>query len=99
MQWILKKILGTKNQRDIKKLKPLVDRINALEVEYQTLSDDDLKAKTAQFKARVQAGETLDDILCEAFATVKNACRRLVGTTVNVCGHDLVWDMVPFDVQ
>jgi len=99
MQWILKTILGTKNQRDIKKLKPLVDRINALELEYQALGEDQLKAKTAQFKARVKAGETLDDILCEAFATVKNACRRLVGTTVNVCGHDLAWDMVPFDVQ
>jgi len=99
MQWILKKILGTKNQRDIKKLKPLVNRINALEIEYQALDDEALRAKTGAFKARVKAGETLDDILCEAFATVKNACRRLCGTTVNVCGHDLAWDMVPFDVQ
>lgn len=99
MQWILKKILGTKNQRDIKKLKPLVDRINALEIEYQALSDEALKAKTPEFKARFQAGETLDDLLCEAFATVKNACRRLVGSTLNVCGHDQIWDMVPFDVQ
>jgi preprotein translocase subunit SecA len=99
MQWILKKVLGTKNQRDIRKLKPIVDRINALEIEYQALSDEALRAKTDAFKARVKAGETLDDILCEAFATVKNACRRLCGTVVNVCGHELAWDMVPFDVQ
>ena len=99
MQWLLKKVLGTKNQRDIKKLKPLVDRINILEAEYQSLSEAALKAKTDAFKARFKAGETLDDLLCEAFAAVKNACRRLVGTTVNVCGHDQVWDMIPFDVQ
>ncbi len=99
MQWILRKMLGTKNQRDIRKLSPLVERMNALELEYQALSDEALKAKTAEFKARVAAGETLDDVLCEAFAAVKNACRRLCGTTVSVCGHEQVWDMVPFDVQ
>lgn len=99
MQWILRKVLGTKNQRDIKRLRPLIHQINALEVEYQQLSEEALKAKTEAFKQRIQQGESLDDILCEAFATVKNACRRLCGTTVNVCGHDLVWDMIPFDVQ
>ena len=96
---VLKKIFGSKNERDIKRMLPLVARINQLEVEYQKLSDDRLKAKTAEFKERLTKGETLDDILPEAFATVKNACRRLCGTTVHVCGHDLEWDMVPFDVQ
>jgi preprotein translocase subunit SecA len=96
---VLKKIFGSKNERDIKKMQPLVQRINALEEEYQKLSDDQLKAKTAGFKERLAKGETLDDILSEAFAAVKNACRRLCGTTVHVCGHDLAWDMVPFDVQ
>ena len=96
---ILKKIFGSKNERDIKKMMPLVQKINALEIEYQKLSDDQLKAKTAEFKARLAKGETLDGILPEAFATVKNACRRLCGTSVHVSGHDLVWDMVPFDVQ
>ncbi|MDK2858506.1 MAG: preprotein translocase subunit SecA [Verrucomicrobiota bacterium] len=96
---VLKKIFGSKNERDIKKMMPLVARINALEEEYQKLSDDQLKAKTAEFKERLVQGETLDDLLCEAFATVKNACRRLCGTTVHVSGHDLEWDMVPFDVQ
>ena len=99
MQWLLKKIMGTKNQRDINKLNPLVERINELEVEYQALSEDQLKAKTDEFRKRIQNGETVDDIMCEAFATVKNACRRLMGTTVDVCGHDLVWEMIPFDVQ
>ena len=99
MQWIVKKIFGTKNQRDIKKLQPLVDRINQLEIEYQALSEEQLKAKTEEFRARLKNGETVDDIMCEAFATVKNACRRLVGTTAHVCGHDLPWEMVPFDVQ
>ncbi|MBT3191629.1 MAG: preprotein translocase subunit SecA [Verrucomicrobia bacterium] len=99
MQWILKKFVGTKNQRDVKKLHPLVDRINALEVEYQALSDDQLKGKTQEFRDRLAKGETVDDLMCEAFATVKNACRRLVGTTVDVCGHELPWEMVPFDTQ
>ena len=96
---IIKAIFGTKAQRDVKKLRPLVDRINQLEIEYQKLTDDELKAKTPEFKARLAAGETLDDILCEAFAAVKNACRRLCGTPREVCGHELTWNMIPFDVQ
>ena len=96
---ILKSIFGSKSGRDVKKLRPLVARINALEVEYQKLSEDELKAKTDEFRERLKKGETLDDILCEAFATVKNACRRLVGTKAEVCGHELTWNMIPFDVQ
>ncbi|HPR83636.1 MAG TPA: preprotein translocase subunit SecA [Pontiellaceae bacterium] len=96
---VLKQIFGSKNERDIKRMMPLVAQINQLEEEYQKLSDDQLKAKTAEFKERLAKGESLDDILCEAFATVKNACRRLCGTTAHVSGHDLEWDMVPFDVQ
>jgi preprotein translocase subunit SecA len=97
--FVLKKIFGTKTQRDVKKLRPLVEKINKLEESYQQLSDDELKAKTPEFKERLKNGETLDDIMCEAFATVKNACRRLIGTKVNVSDHELKWDMVPFDVQ
>jgi len=99
MNWILKRIVGTKNQRDLRRLRPLVDRINELEEQYQSLSEEEFKAKTQEFRNRLAEGETLDDIMCEAFAVVKNACRRLVGTTEIVCGHDLVWDMIPFDVQ
>ena len=96
---VLKKIFGTKSQRDLRRMRPMIARINALEVEYQKLDEAAIKAKTAEFKARLAAGETLDDIACEAFAVVKNACRRLVGTEVEVCGQKLIWNMVPFDVQ
>ena len=96
---LIKTIFGTKNDRDLKRMQPLVDQINELEKSYQSLSDDQLKTKTAAFKERVAKGEALDDLLCEAFAAVKNACRRLCGTSREVCGHTLTWDMVPFDVQ
>ena len=96
---ILKKVFGTKSQRDLRRMRPLVARINEIEASYQSLTDEELQAKTNEFKARLAAGETLDDLMCEAFATVKNACRRLVGREVTVCGQSLVWDMVPFDVQ
>jgi len=99
MQWLINKIVGTKHQRDLRKLQPLVERINALEQEYQALSAVQLQAKTAEFKDRLARGAPLDSLLCEAFAVVKNACRRLVGTTITVCEHEMVWDMVPFDVQ
>jgi len=99
MQWLLKKIVGTKNERDIKRMRPLVDRINALELEYQALSEDQLKAKTEEFRRRLAEGASLDDLMCEAFAAVKNACRRLVGSEHDVCDHQVKWDMVPFDVQ
>ncbi len=99
MNWMLRKIFGTKHQRDVKRMRPLVDRVNALEEEYQALSEEQLKAKTEEFKQRLAGDETLDDIMCEAFAVVKNACRRLCGATFTVCDHDIVWDMVPFDMQ
>ena len=96
---LLKWLFGTKHQRDIRKLMPLVRKINALEEQYQALSEEELKDHTRQFKERLAAGESLDDILPEAYATVKNACRRLLGTTCEVCGHTLEWNMLPFDVQ
>jgi preprotein translocase subunit SecA len=77
IQWFVKKVLGTKNQREVKRLWPMVERINALEKEYQSLMDEQLVAKTTLFKERVGKGETLDALLPEAFAVVKNACRRL----------------------
>ena len=94
-------ILGTKNARELKKLKPIVAEINRIEAEYQAknFTDEDFPRMTAEFKKRVAGGESLDDILPEAFALVKNACRKLVGTTEEVCGHTLTWDMIPFDCQ
>ncbi|MCQ2352287.1 MAG: preprotein translocase subunit SecA [Victivallaceae bacterium] len=99
INFILKLIFGSKSKRDLKKMWPLVDKINAIEVEYQKLSDEELQANTVKFKERLANGETLDDIMCEAFATVKNACRRLVGKEFEVCGQTIRWDMIPFDVQ
>ena len=106
INWILKKIVGSKNQRDIKRMRPTVDRINELEKEYQGLSDDALRAKTAAWKERLapiedpdELARILDEILPEAFAVVKNGARRLVGRMSNVCDHLVEWNMVHFDVQ
>ena len=99
MNWILKKLLGSKNERDLKKLQPLVARINELDEEYKALTDEQLKAKTIEFRERLKNGETLEDIEMEAFAVVKNTSRRLCGTQVEVCGHPTDWEMVHFDVQ
>ena len=139
---VAKKILGSQHLREAKKLQPLVDRINSICNEYQTLSEADLKKKTQEFRDRISdatAGltakivklqdekrnsedsekrqqlqekiaecdegilsiteEILNDILPEAFAAVKEACRRLVGTEIVVSGQGQTWDMVPYDVQ
>jgi preprotein translocase subunit SecA len=90
---------GTKHERDVKQLKPLVDRINENAAGLAGLSDEELKAKTAEFRERLQSGATLDDLLPEAYAVVKDACRRHVGKTWKVCDLEIQWDMVPFDVQ
>lgn len=99
IEWIMKKLFGSRNARVLKRMQPLVDRINGHFASYSSLSDAELQAKTLEFRERLQKGETLDDILCEAYAVVKDACRRLLGTKVEVTGHVLSWDMVPFDVQ
>ncbi|MBV9774285.1 MAG: preprotein translocase subunit SecA [Gemmatimonadetes bacterium] len=143
---MLKKVVhalfGTRHERELKRLYPLVDQINEEWERLQRVSEDELRGQTAKFRAAiqeatadiqaeleelraakrgsessseresisVQMGEvekrlkaaieaTLDDILPEAFATVKEACRRLVGTEVSVTGQTLTWDMVPYDVQ
>src|SRR5271156_6877338 len=101
IQWFVKKILGSKNQREVKRLWPIVEKINAFELEYQGLMDEQLVAKTTQFRERFGKGETLDDLLPEAFAVVKNACRRLTERkhVAIIRGQNVVWDMIPFDVQ
>lgn len=97
--WIINKIVGTHNQRVIKKMKPMVDLINARELELQSLSEAELKNQTKVLQDRLKAGETRDDILVDAYAVVKNACRRLCGQSFEVCGQDLSWNMIPYDVQ
>ena len=67
------------NERDLKRLQPLVASINALETEFQRLTDAELQAKTDQFKARYQRGEKLDNLLPEAFAAVREAAKRTLG--------------------
>ena len=96
---ILKLFAGSHHRKFLRKCAPLVKRINALETEYQKLSDDQLRAKTEEFKNRHAKGESLDALLPEAFAVVKNAARRLCGTKATVCDHELPWEMVHFDVQ
>jgi len=134
--FIIKKILGSKNDREVRKLRPFVTRINEIEQQYQSLTDEQLRAKTEEFKERIEKAsqergvpeilaqarqleselradeakierrkakdieqQILDELLPEAFAAVKNACRRLLGQEIIVRGHPLKWDMVPFDVQ
>ncbi|MFN0150421.1 MAG: preprotein translocase subunit SecA, partial [bacterium] len=96
---ILEKIFGTKSQRDVKRATPSVDEINRIFAELRDLSDEALAAKTVEFRARLAAGETEDDIREEAFAVVKESCRRHVGKSWDVCGIPVPWNMVPFDVQ
>lgn len=110
---LIEKIIGDPNEKSLKKIRPLVGKINKIEEEYQqTLtSDEDYPKKTAEFKARIAAGESLDDLLPEAFALAKNACRRLFGrefTIDKLYGEEATeaeeankytWKMIPFDVQ
>ncbi|MEY4701940.1 MAG: preprotein translocase subunit, ATPase, partial [Pseudomonadota bacterium] len=77
--YIAKKIFGTRNDRLLKMLKPVILRINDLERTYQPMSDDELRSQTGLFKERLAQGATLDDLLPEAFAVVREASRRVVG--------------------
>jgi preprotein translocase subunit SecA len=138
----IKAFIGSRHKREAKKLQPLVDEINAAYEGLSALSDDELRAKTAEFRAYIEERtaelkaekerlreekrhseapadrerlsleigeldkrlldeleETLEDILPEAFAVVKDACRRLLGQEIIVTGQKMTWDMVPYDVQ
>jgi len=99
LSFLFKPFAGRHYRKFLETSRPIVAKINEIEKSYQALSDDQLKAKTDEFSARLKAGETLDQILPEAFAAVKNAARRLCGKTVVVCDHELTWDMVHFDTQ
>src|SRR6266516_3592919 len=98
--WILKKILGSKNQRELKRLMPIVGRINEFDEQFKSLSDEVLKAKTATWKEELakipeldDQWKRLDEILPEAFAVVKNAARRLKDRqhTFTVCDQPMTW--------
>ena len=106
LQLILRKIVGSKNQRELKKLWPVVQQINKLEEQLQQQPESALQEKVAAWRADLAQLEKFSEIqayltkiLPEAFAVVKNAARRLVGTKLMVCDHELTWEMVHFDVQ
>ncbi len=76
---LLSKMIGTHSEREVKRVIPIVDKIEAMEPEMEKLSDDELKAKTSEFKQRLEEGQTLDDILPEAYAVVREASKRTIG--------------------
>ena len=104
--WIIKKIIGSKNQREVRRMLPLVAKINTIEQSLQSLPDEALREKTAAWKAELSSiqdpdllQKRLNEILPEAFAVVKSAARRMVGQTFMVCDYEYTWNMVHFDVQ
>ncbi|MBQ7649710.1 MAG: hypothetical protein IJS15_02060, partial [Victivallales bacterium] len=99
LETISAKIEQYLSARQIRRMKPLVQKINHLADSYSRLSDEDLKAKTVTFRERIRQGESTDQLLPEAYAVVKEACRRLCGTSFMVRNHEMTWNMVPFDVQ
>ncbi|HAQ99699.1 MAG TPA: preprotein translocase subunit SecA, partial [Verrucomicrobiales bacterium] len=103
---LFKKIFGTSNDREVRRFSQLVPKINEIETSLENASDDELRQKTADWKAKLskiqdndQLAKELEEIMPEAFAVVKSACRRLCGQDVIVRGHPIRWDMIPFDVQ
>ena len=106
LSWILRKVLGSKNQREVKRIRPLIEKINLLEQQFQSLTEDQLREKTAQWKKELadiddpdELARRLHAILPEAFAVVKNAARRLWDKTILICDQPIVWNMIHFDVQ
>ncbi len=94
-------LLGDENQSKIKKIEPIVKKVNTYYEEYKSakLNESQIQAKTAEFKERYQHGVTVDELLPEAFGLVKYACEYLVGHSWEVRGDQKAWDMVPYDVQ
>ncbi|MBL8027756.1 MAG: preprotein translocase subunit SecA, partial [Fibrobacteres bacterium] len=95
----LTSIFGSKHDRFIKRVKPVVAEINKFYEGLASLSEDELKGKTNEFRDRLAKGETLDQILPEAFAVVKEACRRHSGKEWKAVTQVIKWEMVPYDVQ
>src|SRR6516162_11185648 len=106
VSWILRKVLGSKNQREVRRIRPLIEKINLLEQQFQPLTEDQLREKTAHWKRDLaniddpdELARRLNEILPEAFAAVKNTARRLWGKTFLVRDQPILWNMVHFDVQ
>ncbi len=106
LNWITKKIVGSANQRTVRKMRPLVDEINRLEEELRRQPEEALREKTRAWQDRLAPIEdpnerenVLDEILPEAFAVVKNGARRLCGRSLSVSDQEIEWNMIHFDVQ
>lgn len=95
----LRRLFGSAQDRQVRKYSKIVTQVNEWDEQYKSLTDDQLKAKTQEFRERIAKGESLDSILPEAYGVVKNACRRLCGKEIHVSGYNQKWDMVPYDVQ
>ncbi|MDR2768939.1 MAG: preprotein translocase subunit SecA [Puniceicoccales bacterium] len=96
---LFKRFAGRHYRKFWKECDPIVKKINTLEEQYRQLPEEALKSATERFKTRYRNGESLDQLLPETFATVKNAARRLMGKQATVCGHNLTWNMIHYDVQ
>ncbi len=103
---IAKLIFGDRHKRETKKIQPVVEQINEICSDLQTLSDQEFLARSLLLKERISAitepeeqERATDEALPEAFALIKEACRRNVGRQISVCGQPMTWDMVPYDVQ
>ncbi|MEO0079289.1 MAG: preprotein translocase subunit SecA [candidate division WOR-3 bacterium] len=99
MRNFLRKVFPSHSEREVRRIGRTVAKINEIWEKFRTLDDADLPKKTEEFISRISDGESLDDILPEAFALVKEACRRLLGKRWTVTNREMTWDMVPFDVQ
>ncbi|MGE3278836.1 MAG: preprotein translocase subunit SecA [Candidatus Altimarinota bacterium] len=96
---LITKLIGDPNEKVIQRCRKTIEVVKKFEEEFTSFDEAQVKAKTQEFKERIKNGETLDQILPEAFALVKQACKLMRGSTVTVRGHELTWNMVPYDVQ
>jgi preprotein translocase subunit SecA len=96
---ILSYFSGRHYKQFVRNCLPIVVRVNHFDEEYKSYTDEHLRGKTVEFRERFKKGETLEQLLPEAFAAVKNAARRLSGQELMICGQPLTWNMVHYDVQ
>lgn len=96
---LITKLIGDPNEKEIKKCQKTVDKIKVVEEQYKDFDEAAVKAKTQEFRDRLKKGEVIDQILPEAYALVKQACILLMGQKFEVRGQEMIWEMIPYDVQ
>jgi preprotein translocase subunit SecA len=99
MKGLMQKLFGDRKTRLMSRIEDEIAAVRQSAERYRELAEADFPKKTEEFISRIRDGQTLDDVLPEAYGLVYEACRRLVGRTWNVVGHPITWDMVPFDTQ